>query len=305
LARAGGASTPENSASPPPNDSKSNVPTQADLEQHLQIEVTINGKGPYHFVVDTGADRTVIASDIAAALALPGKQSEVMVEGIVTTVPAGTVHVESLEFGPVRREDLELPILPRALLAADGYLGLDVIRRYSVTFDFANTLLRIGPSRTSNLPGTLAQRSARVSLQGEYGHLRAIDCSVDDVAASAFIDSGAQVTIGNPRLGASLANKGFGHRETGIIPLTGVTGGLAEGRVMTIESVRLENLTFSIPAIVIADLQIFDTWGLRETPALLMGMNYLQRFARVTVDYGAKELRFNLAGVALARRERG
>jgi hypothetical protein len=48
---------------------------------------------------------------------------------------------------------------------------------------------------------------------------------------------------------------------------------------------------------VIADLQVFDIWGLSPKPALLIGMNYLRQFLIVSIDYGLKEIRFDLASL--------
>jgi hypothetical protein len=48
--------------------------------------------------------------------------------------------------------------------------------------------------------------------------------------------------------------------------------------------------------LVIADFLVFDAWGLRHRPALLIGMNLLRQFGRVSIDYWLKELRFDLAG---------
>jgi hypothetical protein len=47
--------------------------------------------------------------------------------------------------------------------------------------------------------------------------------------------------------------------------------------------------------VVVADFRIFDVWGLRQQPALLIGMNLLRQFSKVSIDYGRKELRFDLA----------
>jgi hypothetical protein len=47
--------------------------------------------------------------------------------------------------------------------------------------------------------------------------------------------------------------------------------------------------------LAIADLQIFELWGLTKTPALLIGMNYLRSFSRVSIDYGREEFRFEMA----------
>ena len=40
-------------------------------DPRLTIPVMINGSGPYPFVLDTGSDRTVISSELAAILKLP------------------------------------------------------------------------------------------------------------------------------------------------------------------------------------------------------------------------------------------
>jgi hypothetical protein len=50
--------------------------------------------------------------------------------------------------------------------------------------------------------------------------------------------------------------------------------------------------------LVIADFKVFDLWGLAQRPALLIGMNYLVQFSKVSIDYGLKELRFDRASLA-------
>jgi predicted aspartyl protease len=284
-------------------DSNAAVAAKADDQDHLTIETMIDGRGPFRFVVDTGADRTVISDDVARRMGLAGGD-QVLVEGIVRTIPAGTVLVRELAFGPVVRHDMAVPVLPRALLGADGYLGLDAVDGYRVTFDFASHLLRVDRSETSASDAAVMMTSGvRLPATGDFGHLKTIRCSVDGIRATAFIDSGAQVTIGNPELARALLTQDSAiHRTEGTVPLTGVTGGYVQGQVTAIQSVQLRELTFSIPQIVIADLQIFEIWGLRDTPALLIGMNYLNRFARVTVDYGTKQFRFDLAALTIARR---
>ena len=49
--------------------------------------------------------------------------------------------------------------------------------------------------------------------------------------------------------------------------------------------------------LVIADFRVFDVWGLTRRPALLLGMNFLRRFSKVSIDYGLKELRFDQASL--------
>jgi hypothetical protein len=64
--------------------------------------------------------------------------------------------------------------------------------------------------------------------------------------------------------------------------------------VTTVSKIRLTDLNFTDCPLVIADFQVFDIWGLRDTPALLIGMNFLRQFSKISIDYGLKELRFDL-----------
>ena len=65
-----------------PDPDLSDVQGGADLQNRLTLETMIDGKGPFHFVVDTGADRSVISTELAATLGLLNDQS-VIVQGIV------------------------------------------------------------------------------------------------------------------------------------------------------------------------------------------------------------------------------
>jgi len=85
------------------------------------------------------------------------------------------------------------------------------------------------------------------------------------------------------------------------VRLTGITGGTMDGRVTSVERVQVGGLDYSDNGLVIADLQIFDLWGLGDRPALFIGMNLLRQFSRVTVDYGRKEIRFEFASLMTAR----
>jgi predicted aspartyl protease len=285
---------------PPPNDA-ARLAAGRDTANHLTINATINGKGPFRFVVDTGADRSVIAEDVAGLLGLLHER-QVLVEGVVRTIPAGTVRLDNLSFGPVSRYNLDVPILPRVLLGADGYLGLDAVDGYRVTFDFKNGALEISQTRHRQLIGWNPPAEALVPVTGRFGHLRSINCRADGVRTTAFIDTGAEVSVGNVKLFEALMDISPAYLKPQTVPLTGITGGVVQGNITTIDKFHLNSLTFAGCNIVIADLQIFRLWELTDTPALLIGMNFLREFAQVSIDYGRKELRFELATLVVALR---
>jgi len=289
---------PPGAALPP--DEAAKIAADRDAANHLTINVTLDGKGPFRFVVDTGADRSVIAEDVAGALGLL-HQRQVMVEGVVRTIPAQTVRLANMSFGPVSRDNLDVPILPRSLLNADGYLGLDAIDGYRVTLDFKNRALEVSQPRHARFIGWDPPGEALVPVIGRFGHLRSVNCKADDIRATAFIDTGAEVSVGNAKLFEALMEISPTYLKQETVPLTGVTGGVVQGHITTVNRVHLNSLTFEGCNIVIADLQIFDLWGLSETPALLIGMNFLRQFSRVSIDYGRKELDFELAKLVVAR----
>jgi predicted aspartyl protease len=266
-----------------------------DAANHLMVDVHINGNGPYHFVVDTGADRTILASEVAAELGL-SRGEEVMLKGVVRAVLTETVSIRTMTFGSITKRHLAVPTLSHSLLDADGYLGLDFLDGHRVTFDFQNHLLQVSEPRTRFSANWLRENEARIRLSGSSGHLQALDCMVDGVPATGFIDSGAEVTAANEPLLAALARRNPSFGETGSVRLIDITGGEIFGKVAMVDTIRLtEALTFTRCPLVIADFLVFDVWGLRQRPALLIGMNLLRQFERVSIDYGLQELRFDLA----------
>jgi predicted aspartyl protease len=293
-----GAAGASNPAVPEPDTSP--IAAATDAARHLRVAVRIDAKGPYRFVVDTGADRTVLATDVAAELGLM-HGNRVMLEGVVRAVAAETVTVDELSFGSVKCRHLHVPLLPRSMLEADGYLGLDTLDGHRVTFDFKHHTLQVSKPRSRLSAYWVREHEARIRTVGSSGHLRALDCTVDGVAAAAFIDSGAEVSAGNAPLLAAMTRGNPPYVDAGTIPLTGVTGGETLGNVTIANKIRLMEVEFTNCPLVIADLQVFDVWGLRQQPALLIGMNILRQFSKVSIDYGLKELRFDLARMSMAQ----
>jgi predicted aspartyl protease len=271
--------------------------TRNDPGQRLTIEVRINGAGPYRFVVDTGAERSVIADTVAAELKLP-TVGRVLVDGIVRKIPADLAAVDSLSFGPFSRNAMHIPVLPRQFLLVDGYLGLDAIDGNRVTFDFEHHLLKIDPSHSAPPPSVGDDVTVTVVARGAGGRLRAGHCWIDGVSAAAFIDSGAEVSMGNTALKNALAARRAGVQELGPIVLTGVTGGETVGEVIAIRRIHLQDMAVENDLLAISDTASFDAWGLTDSPALLLGMNFLRQFAKVSIDYRRAEIRFELSEAA-------
>jgi hypothetical protein len=271
----------------------------ADRDHRMTVDARIDGQGPFRFLVDTGADRSVIASDVATKLGLLGG-TDVVVQGISRSVPATTARLKSLEVGPIALRDIALPVLSREWLGADGYLGLDVLNQRKVTFDFRHQSLTIHHSQLTVRP--VSSPDLVVHVSGSRGRLTAFDCRVDDVPAAAFVDSGAETSIGNSRLFAELQKQGATYVSDRIVPITDVTGGSVPGRITSFSTIKMGAISFLRANLLICDLEVFDVWGLADRPALFIGMNFLGQTSAFSIDFGRKELHFKLADVQMARR---
>lgn len=283
-----------------PAEDAARIAAANDAARHLTIPVMIAGRGPFRFVVDTGADRSVIADDVAVSLGLV-RGNDVTVQGVVRSLATRLVAVADISFGTIKRRNLSMPILPRALMGADGYLGLDAVDGARVTLDFENRSLQIGGPRPLSAFRLSRPQEAYVPVRGAMGHLRSLNCRVDGVSTTCFLDTGAEISVGNSRLFSALVAQNPDCTVFGTLPITGITGGVIMGKVVRLGTIRLHSVNFSDAVVAIADMQIFDVWGLSQEPALLIGMNFLRQFAKVSIDYGMKEIRFDLASMLLAR----
>lgn len=122
-----------------------------DLGQAVPVvTVTIGGKGPYRFLVDTGAGgHGRITPALAEALALTPSGEVVAGDGSGRTQNRKTYRIDSLELGGVRFTGLEVleVTLPRGRLQGiDGVLGLGLFASHTLTLDYPRASLSL--SRT-------------------------------------------------------------------------------------------------------------------------------------------------------------
>jgi predicted aspartyl protease len=268
-------------------------------DDRLTTAVSINGAGPYRFLVDTGAERSLMAAEIAQQLALP-RGRDVLIQGIVQGQRGQLFAVESLRMGSLVCSDLEVPVLPRALLGVDGFLGLDVLDGHRVIFDFGAETLTVTRRQGFFAAWWEGRDEAIVHTLGSSGRLRATNCTVNGVSASAFVDTGAEVSVCSPALYAALEKSAANLQLVGgPVVLAGVTGGTVLGLAINVNSIDLGELHLVFTPLVVAPLEVFEVWGLKGQPALFFGMDCLRRFRRVSIDYGRKELRFEVASTGL------
>jgi predicted aspartyl protease len=298
FALAGPASGVAPTPPPAPQAPDTSIEGDLDFQHRLTLDTLVNGQGPFSFVVDTGSDRSVISVELAAKLGLINNAA-VVVQGISRSLSTPTVNLTSLQFGSVNVGNLTVPLLPRRWLGADGYLGIDAIDGRRVTFDFQHNRIAVLPSAPISRWNVARAQEVVVRVSGTSGRLKAADCSVDRVPVVAFVDSGAEYSIGNMALFNELAKSGAQFVKDVAVPVLGATGGQTFGQLTYISTIRVATMSYVHSDLIIADLPVFDVWGLKNRPALFLGMNFLQNVAAFTIDYAQKELRFKLGALEM------
>lgn len=269
------------------------VSTRVDRIGRIVAPVYINGQGPFMFMLDTGANRTVLSDEAVQRLGLATAEERIAVQGVNGRGVVPTVQVQRLDAGELRFDNVALPVLAGAVLdRVDGILGMDGLAGKKVTADFVRDRISIVESR-----GYRA-RYNRIVVQGELisGRLMMVEGHVGRIPIKAIIDTGGMRTLGNPALQRALAAQrahGDLAYTTGVID---ATDQVRLGELTLSPTITLGEATISNTNITYGDFDIFRVWGLDEQPALLIGMDVLGTLAEFAIDYRRRELQLLTRG---------
>lgn len=268
------------------------------LFSRVGAAVTIDGRGPFTFVIDTGAGATSISDTVAERLALPDLEP-VLVHGITTASVTRSVSVNRLLLSGLGFRNLRCPVLPHNQLGADGLIGLDVLDRFRLSFDVVrrSASLSIRGMRVvmggDIVTGSRILREGVRTSRGRFGQMILTQTLVDGVPTAAFIDSGAQYSIGNQRLRQAISTRRTdGGRLAREVPVYGVTGQSLIADLARVDDIRLGGFRLGRTPLLFADLHCFETLDLADRPALLIGADILGRFRQVTLDFPRSTVAF-------------
>jgi predicted aspartyl protease len=253
----------------------------------MTVPVRLSGKGPYRFLVDTGADRTAVSTALVMELGLSSGPTATL-HSITGVSQVRTANVPTLELTHNRVRSVQAPVLERAHMGADGILGVDSLRSQRVVFDFRTRLISIVPSKrrmTRDEDGTIV-----VTGKLRRGHLIVTSAKANGVPLTVVLDTGSEMTLGNAALRARLeARRKLNNPE--IIEMTSVTGQKLVGEAFYLKRVDLGEVTLRNLVIMFSDAPIFSSLNLEDRPAVLLGMNAMRAFEQFSIDFARKQLR--------------
>jgi predicted aspartyl protease len=258
------------------------------VRTRMTVAVHVNGQGPYRFVVDSGADSSVIGARVARALQLPAG-TPVLLNGMTETSRVDRVLVDDLQLGPSTIRDLQLPILQERNLGGDGMIGIDALVEQRLMMDFEKRTIKVEDARR---PPPRLDGEIVVVARRRRGQLILTQVTANRRSVEAVIDTGSEITIGNLALRDRLIRRNPDKFTT--IAVTGVTGVTVNLQLARIAELRLGSVILRDVPIAFAEVPPFAVFGLSEQPALLLGTDLLETFRRVSLDFRARKVRFQL-----------
>lgn len=267
---------------------------------HLVVPATANGKR-YRFILDTGASTSVMTPATREALGLAEDDGMAVqasgANGEVSDVRLMTVA--ELEVGGRAYRELTMAVMDLGHLEAklessvDGILGRNFLMRNDVEIDFVAGKLRMfEPGSIESGALSVAEMDV-VPYQSFPAGLIRIDVELDDkVTMPAVFDLGAGRSVLNWRAAKAA---GLDPADANLEKGEDLVG--ADDRTMPTSRHRFARLVAGAlevrgPTLHIADLEVFDTLGVGERPAMVFGLDMVDD-RRVVLDYGDQRIYFS------------
>ena len=267
-------------AKPDPSDTLFASPTRLDRVGRIVVPVMIDGKGPFRFLVDTGADGSLVSAALVSQLGLvPYQIRDERVEGTTGTEQLPWVTIDSLSIGTIVKHAVRMPVSSSPVMTGlDGILGMAGFGEVRVVVDFHNN--KVVVDRSSRI---LPTSFLDIQAQRSPGGLLIIPARVGDIPVAAVIDTGATETLGNAALRKALLREAAA--DAAGAEIYGVTKQISRGGVVASPQISLGPATILGLRVVYSDIPIFKTWHLDSQPALIIGMNALGVVQAMVLDY--------------------
>ncbi|MFL6602046.1 MAG: retroviral-like aspartic protease family protein [Steroidobacteraceae bacterium] len=280
-------------AQPPPAEALYAIPTRIDRIGRIIVPVAVNCRGPFQFVLDTGASATVLSPHLVEALGLVADPTQtVLMKGVTGSALVPTAPIDRLETGDIVLEGQRLAVADAAFATMDGVLGADGFANKVVLVDFVRDRVSVLDARAHRPSPQLA----RIPATLQFGRLLMVDALVGTHKIKAVVDTGAQRTLGNLALYAKLGLRPTQSYRDTTTEVFGATDSRQTGerhlvRQVTMDPLRITNLT-----VTFGDFYIFKIWNLQSQPALLIGMDMIGTLDIFGVDYLRREVQIKVAG---------
>jgi predicted aspartyl protease len=251
------------------------------LNNHVYVQATVNGKGPYTFLVDTGG-HTLIAPRIAREANLDSVGSSPTSGAGEKTETTGFAKYHEIALGSVKLTDQTafiINVYDRAIEGIDvhGMLGFELFARFAVRLDYGAQQMTIADFKQFD-----AKDAGTPVPFKFYDHLPSVIGSIDNMPARFDIDTGSrsELDITSPFVARMKLHDRY---PNGISAITGWgVGGASHSYVVRVPSIVIGGIKVDR---VVADLSEANAGSFSDRNYEgNIGSGLLKRFV-VTFDY--------------------
>lgn len=254
---------------------------------HLCVAVMLNGSGPFHFIVDSGAAMNLITPETAARLGVRS-EGKVLVQGTSDTASGGGLApIARTSLGTLSQADQTFAVVPIGYPGADGLLGFQWLRQAVTRIDWAARKL------TFYDPATYVYRGpAQPRVLDFHGNVPRVEARIDGHAGWFNLDTGdfAGVTVNPAFARATGLDTAY---PTGQESHYGGVGGAAQALLTQARLLEFGPATLQGPQLQLSR----QTRDLLSAPGLAGNLGYgvLHRFDLV-LDYPGRRIYFEPNG---------
>jgi len=274
------------------------LPTTRDHIGRVVVPATVNGKGPFRFIVDTGATHSTVSPALVRALGLkPTEVASVVVNGITGTAQVSAVTLDTLQTGDLTMAALVAPVVWAPVMAgADGIFGAAGLTEKSLSVDFERNSVRI----SRGVEPKVRAEALRIHATRMTHGLLTLEMRVGGVRALAVVDTGSERTLGNLALRDALKGRPRFGTEALVTSVIGATEQVERGEIWEAPPLVIESLRINQVAVVYGDFHIFKVWEMRDKPAMIIGMDVLGTVAALGIDFKNQDVYFTNSRVSNA-----
>lgn len=250
-----------------------------------QIGVMVNGQGPFPMIVDTAAQTSLLAPSLAEALHLPAIDSDVTINGATGQSRAQVYPVDRFASRLFDAKEVGILALPNSgSTSAKGIVGMEYFSAGRLLFDLAGGRLETGASAPAG--------TGFVALKGTVrnGSLLVVPITINGVAMSATVDTGAGVTVANH---AALKALGWADTDPRLVAAGAIRGATAQ--TAGVRRAVLERV--QIGPVGLGNVPLYVTMGDGSpTPGIILGSDLLGLLAGFAIDFPRQELHIRVPG---------
>jgi predicted aspartyl protease len=276
------------------------VPYRIDYDGAITVEATVDGRGPYDFIVDTGATLSLVFQNLAARETFaPTGGPPRRVLGITGSAVLDTYRIGDIAIGAAGLDDHVGVIIPDwapPRKSPAGVIGLDFLRRYAVVFNVRARTISFYPHGEipkDRIDGWRSIRLRANTYAAASGALYSARGLINRSPTTFLIDLGSGTTLINYRAAeamfSSVVGRDLGEGFTTGSRLKDVFDDRTKVRTALINRIQIGRLSWRRVGVIVHNAPIFDEIGVQRLPFALLGADLIMG-GDFALDFGEHRL---------------